>query len=204
MALIEAAERIVAERGIAALTVKDVQLAARQANRSAVRYHFGSRNDLLEAVLELRMRPVDKKRQEMLDRIGRSDDPPQARQAVEALVCPLAAETLGRADSRYARFLVQALLDPVLAEIVQKHLRAESFRMVQKLLIGLCPVGEPAAGWRANNIVKLNMITLATQEGLGTRRPESAVVVADLITSCVALLNAPASEAMDLQSGDTR
>ncbi|QDQ99539.1 TetR/AcrR family transcriptional regulator (plasmid) [Tomitella fengzijianii] len=197
MALIEAAERIVAERGIAALTVKDVQVAARQSNRSAVRYHFGSRNDLLEAVLDLRMRPVDNKRQEMLDRIGRSGDPPQARQAVEALVHPLAAETLGRADSRYARFLVQTLFDPVLAEIAQKHLRAESFRMVHKLLIGLCPAGEPAASWRADNIAQLNMITLATQEGRGTRRPESAAVVEDLITSCTALLTAPAPKAGD-------
>ncbi len=36
-----AAERIVAERGMPALTLKDVQLAANQANKSAAKYHFG-------------------------------------------------------------------------------------------------------------------------------------------------------------------
>ncbi|NKS02706.1 TetR family transcriptional regulator, partial [Rhodococcus hoagii] len=81
--MLVAAERIVAERGMPALTLKDVQLAANQANKSAAKYHFGSRDGLIEALVELRMTPVNARRQELLDEIGRLGGPPTVRQAVE-------------------------------------------------------------------------------------------------------------------------
>ncbi|MCU1639860.1 MAG: taurine dioxygenase [Nocardia sp.] len=46
--MIDAAERLIAERGLAAVTLQDVQNAAGQSNRSAAKYHFGSRDGLLD------------------------------------------------------------------------------------------------------------------------------------------------------------
>ena len=47
--MIDAAERLAAERGMAAMSLREVQAAAGQRNKSAAQYHFGSRAGLIEA-----------------------------------------------------------------------------------------------------------------------------------------------------------
>ncbi|PTR30244.1 TetR family transcriptional regulator [Rhodococcus sp. OK519] len=191
--MLEAAEQIIAERGMPALTLKDVQIAANQSNKSAAKYHFGSREGLIEALVELRMGPVNARRQELLDEMERLGTPPTVRQVVEALVRPLAAETLGRPGSRYARFLVQALFDPALADTIQKHLRAETYRHVHHLLTDLCPLPDEIAAWRTDNIVMLGITTFAAREGTDRTPAQTAAIVTDLVDTCVAVLAAPTS-----------
>lgn len=200
--MIDAAERIIAERGMPALTLKDVQIAANQSNKSAAKYHFGSREGLIEAVVESRMTPVNAHRQELLDRMDRMGGPTIHR-AVEALILPLAAETLGRPDSRYARFLAQALFDPALADTLQRHLRAETFRRIYQLLIDLCPTPGRVAAWRADHIVMLSITSFAAREGTARTPDETAAFVSDLVDTCVAVLAAPVSTLTDSTSGPT-
>lgn len=200
--MLDAAERIVAERGLPALTLKDVQVAAGQSNKSAAAYHFGSRDGLLEALVEARMAPVNTRRRDLLDDIERSGLRPTARRAVESLVHPLAAETLGRTGSHYARFLVQALFDPALADLVQQHLRADSYRRVHDLLIDLCPAPGDAAAWRTDQVVTLTMTTLAAHEGGDPAARRTDAVVADLVACCVAILDAPTAES-SYSTGDS-
>ena len=64
--MIDAAERIVAERGFSAMTVRAVQESAGQANKSAVQYHFGDRDGLIRAVLQRRMAVPNQQRTSML------------------------------------------------------------------------------------------------------------------------------------------
>lgn len=194
-AMIDAAERIIAEKGIASMTLKGVQLAANQGNKSAAKYHFGSREGLLEAIVEARMAPVNARRQELLDDMNRFGAPVTVRQAVEALVRPLAAETLGRPGSRYARFMVQALTDPALADIMQKHMNGESYRRVHKLMVDLSCAGRTSAVRRANNVMMLTMAALAAQEGQVRTPEQTAEIVSDLVDSCAAVLGAPNSPA---------
>ena len=191
--MIDAAEHIVAEQGLPALTLKDVQLAANQSNKSAARYHFGSREGLLDAVVESRMSRVNARRHAVLDRVQDSDQPATVRQLVDALVRPLAAETLCRPGSRYARFLVQALFDPALAGLLQKHLQAASYTAVVELLTDLCAAPPEIAQWRVQNVVMLNMMALAAHEGLDRTPGECDAIVSDLIVTCVASLEAPVS-----------
>ena len=46
-AIVEAAERLFAERGIEAVSLRDVSAAAGQRNHSAAQYHFGDRAQLV-------------------------------------------------------------------------------------------------------------------------------------------------------------
>ncbi|WP_416061769.1 TetR/AcrR family transcriptional regulator [Rhodococcus indonesiensis] len=202
-AMIDAAERIIAEKGIASMTLKGVQLAANQGNKSAAKYHFGSREGLLEAIVEARMAPVNARRQELLDDMNRLGALVTIRQAVEALVRPLAAETLGRPGSRYARFMVQALTDPALADIMQKHMNGESYRRVHQLMVELSCAGHASAVRRANNVVMLTMAALAAQEGRVRTPEQTAEIVSDLVDSCAAVLGAPNSPAAPEPRGVT-
>lgn len=191
--MIDAAERLIAERGLAAVTLQDVQNAAGQSNRSAAKYHFGSRDGLLDAIIEARMSPVDECRERLLGELSAQDSPPSARQAVESLVLPLAAQTLGRTGSRYARFLSQAMVDPALAETLQKHLRAESYRRAEEIVISVANAPRDIAEWRCANIVNLAILTYAKWEGTDRGLELTARIISELIDSCVAILEAQVS-----------
>ena len=189
--MVDAAEQIVAEQGMPMLTFKAVQTAAGQSNKSAAKYHFGSREGLLDAVVDARMAPVNARRHAMLQTLEQSDGVPTIRQLVEALILPLVAETLCREGSRYGRFLAQALFDPALAEIIQKHLRADSYITILQLLTDRCPAPADIASWRARSVVMLNMTTIASLEAMQWTPDQRDALVADLITTCVAALSAP-------------
>ncbi len=64
--LLDAAERLFADQGFAATSLRDLTAAA-DANLAAVNYHFGSKDALLEAVFEHRLGPVNRARLELLD-----------------------------------------------------------------------------------------------------------------------------------------
>ena len=52
--LISTAERLFAERGLEAVSLSEINRDAGQRNKSALHYHFGSRDGLLKALLEKR------------------------------------------------------------------------------------------------------------------------------------------------------
>ena len=59
-----------------------------QRNKSAARYHFGSREGLIEAVVAARMGPVNQRRLEMLAAYDARPGEPSLRDLVAALVVP--------------------------------------------------------------------------------------------------------------------
>lgn len=64
--LLDEAERLFAARGIWAVTNREITEAAEQRNVSALNYHFGSRNELLGAVLVRRGAELDKRRGDLV------------------------------------------------------------------------------------------------------------------------------------------
>lgn len=188
-AMIDAAERIVAERGLAALTLRAVQTESGQANKSAAQYHFGSRQGLLEAVIENRMRSVDDARRVLLDSLTM----PTSRDLVEALVQPFADATLRRDGSCYARFLAQAIFAPELGHLIDEHLRGDSFRTVWNRLVEISPLPRNITLLRMSSVMTLMLSALAAHEGRGVPRRTVDVIVTDLVDSCLALLDGPPS-----------
>lgn len=114
--LMEAGERLFAERGFSSVSVREILAAAHQRHISAVQYYFGSKEGLIKAILQYRMRPINDRRLAMLgmiERQGRTDD---LRSLVEAMVYPL-AESLQH-GSRYLRFVAHLSSDPVYDQIL--------------------------------------------------------------------------------------
>jgi len=102
--LVLAAEALFAERGLEGVSLREINRAAGQNNASALHYHFGSRDAVIEAIVALRMPPVDAHRLALLAEPGRDDPAGLA----EALVAPLAAvarEPAGR--NNWLRFQAQ-------------------------------------------------------------------------------------------------
>src|SRR6201995_3322027 len=65
-ALLQAAERLFAERGMYAVSNRQISEAANQGNNAAACYHFGTRTDLLRAIQSKHRRPIEELRARML------------------------------------------------------------------------------------------------------------------------------------------
>jgi AcrR family transcriptional regulator len=68
-ALTRAAEQLMAARGVNAVDLKQIQIAAGQKNRSVVNYYFGDRAGLITAIMTKHRLAVNAERHRMLDRI---------------------------------------------------------------------------------------------------------------------------------------
>ncbi|MFF7249280.1 TetR/AcrR family transcriptional regulator [Embleya sp. NPDC008237] len=90
--LIDAAEQVFAEQGIGQSNLRDIHRLAGQANKSALHYHFGSRDRLLDAVLERHHAHVDPLRAALVARLRDTSGPPDIPAILDALVAPLAAQ----------------------------------------------------------------------------------------------------------------
>ncbi len=105
MALILAAERLFAERGIEAVALRQINQAANQKNMSAAHYHFGSRDGLVEAVLRHRLPALDERRRAMLGAPAANRD---VRFYLRAFMMPLVEELHPRPEgNHYLRFIQQ-------------------------------------------------------------------------------------------------
>jgi AcrR family transcriptional regulator len=102
--LLREAERLFARSGVYQVTVREIVEAAGQRNVSAVNYHFGSREGVLEAILVRHGDPTDLARGEKLARVGAEGS---SRDLVAALVVPYASH-LATAEGRdYVRIVAQ-------------------------------------------------------------------------------------------------
>ena len=86
--LLDAAERLFAERGFAGTSVRVLTGAAR-ANLGAVQYHFGGKEALFQAVVDRRVGPIQKRRLALLDELeARGDGAPALEAVLRSLVAP--------------------------------------------------------------------------------------------------------------------
>jgi AcrR family transcriptional regulator len=121
--IMDAAERLFAERGIEAVSLRTINAEAGY-SVAALHYHFGTRDGLVRALLERAQPPMLRARAELLTTLSAQAPPLEA--IVEALVRPL---TAGMRDDFAAslarlRFLVRLSFDrsPYLTRTLEESL----------------------------------------------------------------------------------
>lgn len=192
--LVRAAAELFAEQGVHAARSRDIVKAAGQANDSAIGYHFGSRQGLLEAILEGRIAQEER---------TRARDLPGLEQAgldtlVEALVRPTADELLTREGRRFLRIIVQ-LSDRagVRSHRVPGPLRGTALaRQLSLVDDALDPtVPQKVRRERVAAVIMLLTATLADRARRIDRRRgltlDHEAFVANLVAMCVGALRAP-------------
>lgn len=102
--LLREAERLFARHGLYQTTVREITQAAGQRNVSALNYHFGSREGVLDAILERHGDATDDARRVELASLG---DEPSIRDLVGALVVPYAAHLATTEGRDYLRIVAQ-------------------------------------------------------------------------------------------------
>ncbi|MFG2133668.1 TetR/AcrR family transcriptional regulator [Streptomyces sp. NPDC048751] len=127
--ILTAAERLFAERGVYAVSNRQVSEAAGQGNNAAVGYHFGTKTDLVRAVVRKHATRIEEGRVRL---VAGLDDSADLHDWVSCLVRPV-TEHLAALGSPtwYARFCAQVMTDPALYPImVEESLTSPSMRLV--------------------------------------------------------------------------
>jgi AcrR family transcriptional regulator len=201
-ALLDCAERLFAEFGIEAVSPRRVALAAGQRNQSAIRYHFGSKDDLIAAVYTTRTGVINERRRAMLlamEKDGRIGD---LRALIATIALPLAelidSTTTGR---YYIRFLAHLFADRQRRDrLLATKLEAAPLRRLYRLLRLQRPE-LPDALWaeRLRLVIGTIISALADRERMrdagdpAWRALSAATVTSNLIDISIAVLTAPAS-----------
>jgi AcrR family transcriptional regulator len=199
--IVAAAERLFAERGIDAVSLLDVNRAAGQRNRSAVQYHFGTKEGVIHAILDKHTPGIEQRRHALLDEIEASGSL-GVRPLAEALVVPV-AEKLDDPDGGIAFLRLNAQLIGharyALLALHAERLNRGADRL-QRLTARACPeLPQPLWVPRWLLIVGLLFHGIADYAHLvergdgGKALPSRRVFVSHLVDGVVALLEAPVS-----------
>src|SRR3954471_13986835 len=114
-AIINAAEKLYAERGFGEVTLRDI-VAAAEVNLAAVNYHFGSKDELTAELFVSRSLALNRER---LSELRAAEDRGGGRagiaEVLRALVGPSLRGCLGRDRQRSAaaRFMIRASIESV-------------------------------------------------------------------------------------------
>lgn len=112
--ILDVAERLWAERGIAGASLREIVLASGTRNISAAQYHFGSRDALLALLIGRRVYFINELRHARLDALEASKSIGDAAAVVTETVRALADVVRDQPwGCNYVRVVAQVLLDPV-------------------------------------------------------------------------------------------
>jgi len=133
--ILDAAERLFAAHGFAGTSLRAVTKEA-GVNLAAVHYHFGTKEDLLRAVLSRIVVPVNRERLRLLGQVeaAAGSDPPSLEGILEAFIAPdlRLIRDLGERGVIITRFLGRSYTEP--AEMVQALSREHYEELGQRFM----------------------------------------------------------------------
>lgn len=193
--LVLTAERLFAQRGLDGVPLRQIGTEAGMANKSAVQYHFGSKEGLLQAILLNRVEHLTQRRRLLAARAA-SDD---LRAVIEAHQLPL-IEMAEDESCYYLSFLEQLLrydssVSP-LASLPEEHQQshAEYVRRVSDLTKH---IPQPLRVERIHRVSVMCVHVCADRHryrAFGLPVPSYALHVSSLLDDLVALLVATPSD----------
>jgi AcrR family transcriptional regulator len=190
--LLLAAERLFAAHGIDGVSLRQIAAEAGSSNNSAVRYHFGTKNELLAAIFSYRLDALLRRRALLIE----IADPDDLRARVEAHLLPL-LELAEAPDSHYVSFVEQLQrtgADDVFVDHAAVRQSHTAFLTVMRRL--LADLTEPARTLRIEHAQDLCLHLAAERErsvNRGERPLPFALYVSTVVDGITGFLLAPSS-----------
>lgn len=195
-AILVAAERLFAEHGVFSVSNRQISEVAEQGNNTAVSYHFGSKAELVRAIVRKHTESIEERRERMLAEIGGSSE---VRDWVACLIRP-SAEHLAElgTPSWFARFSAQVLTEPSLREIaINESLSSPALHRIVDGLYRCLPELPQEVGAERADMARQLMVHMnaererALAEGTATPRSSWDDAATGLIDAVVGLWLAP-------------
>lgn len=198
--ILDAAERLFLERGFRGASLRELTNSAR-VNLAAVGYHFGGKDELLRAVLERHVGPVNFERLRRLDRIEadwRAGKPRRLEPVLAALLEPAFASARSEPESRDVTTLLFREPHERMPELIESLFGECARRFHAAIARALGRADARATALRFQMVIGAMLHFLAgrhrhsrTFTGLEPEIPER-VVLDELIAFLAAGLRAPA------------
>jgi AcrR family transcriptional regulator len=201
-AILAAAERLFAEHGVFAVSNRQISEAAGQGNNAAVNYHFGTKTDLVRAIVRRHTEAIERIRIRM---VAEAADSTNLRDWVACVARPN-TEHLATLDSPtwFARFAAQVMTDPELRDIMtEESLTSPSLRQALEGLNRCLPEQPAEVRAERGEMTRLVMVHMTAEreralaDGLPTARASWHEAATGLIDAIVGLLLAPVTPAHD-------
>ena len=169
--ILDAAESLFMEHGFEATSLRSLTTAA-SVNLAAVNYHFGTKEELFEAVLTRRLDPMNQERIELLERLERDagGKPMSCEKILFTMLIP--ALRLARDEKRggknFLRLLGRAYADP--APFIRHFLSAQYAEMIgrykEAFLRALPHLSRQELTWRLHFVMGALSYTIAGTDAL--------------------------------------
>jgi AcrR family transcriptional regulator len=190
--LLLAAERLFAEHGLAGVSLRQISIEAGSSNNSAIRYHFGSKDDLLRAIFAYRLSDLMQRRALLRARAN----PDDLRAQLEAHILPL-IELAESPDSSYVSFIEQLQRAGAVDVFLHQSNAMQSQEEFASRMRRLLPhIPEPARSMRIQQAQDL-AVHLAAERERAIRRNDTvipfALFVSGVVDGLAGFLEAPAS-----------
>ena len=172
--LLDAAERLFAERGMDAVSIRDVTDVAK-ANVAAVNYHFGSREAMMSWVMARVVGPIHEERLARLDGLERkwSGKAVPLEEIIDAIAGPVVgqASKSGLSESLFFKLVGRIFAQRAdgLPQEIEAQLVHEDDRFKRAVAKALPTVAEDELAWRMHFMCG-GLIHLLTHQGIPQRQ----------------------------------
>lgn len=151
--ILDVAEELFAEEGLDRVSIRDITDAA-GVNLAAVNYHFGGKEELIGAVFERRIKPLNDARIEAIDQLQRQAGArtPKVEQILEAFILPaLSCCRKGEKEGKaFAKLFGRCLAEPrpEVEALLRRLFDPLAEKLDDALLKALPHLSRPEIFWR--------------------------------------------------------
>jgi AcrR family transcriptional regulator len=193
--LILAAEKMIAIHGLSGVSLRQINEAAGHKNSGATHYHFGSREGLIQAVLNYRIAAIAARRDAIVERLKQQPAGLDIRGLVSALAHPLVEELKPRPEGNHFLRFSERIRRERDEFQVDYSFPVESWRFAQaELLCRLAHLPHSLAALRVQMVLDHIISGLAGIEaklGYGAWTPATFIAIETLIDFIAAGVAAP-------------
>jgi len=150
--ILDTAERLIGLQGYASTSLRQIITEA-GVNLAAVHYHFGSKEDLLDAVVMRKAGPVNEARLAALARVEEEagDSAPDLEKVLDSFFAPT-AEVAAR-NPQFVRLMGRIYAEGLMPQIVQKHFQPAAGRFLAALRRAVPDLPQEELMWRVHFMV---------------------------------------------------
>jgi TetR/AcrR family transcriptional regulator, regulator of cefoperazone and chloramphenicol sensitivity len=178
--LLSVAESLFAERAIESVSLREIAAKAGNGNNNAVQYHFGSKDELVQAIFAWRVQQMEEPRRRLYSHACADGRKPDLADLVKILCLPMLDLVDEDGRHTYAAFITQYVLRhrPTGLEHAADQIDASTqvLRTLLKDIHETCGLSQLDGGDYRTGLIHLifaNMLVLSDSERLQTHSPQA-------------------------------
>ena len=189
--ILDTAEKLFGEQGYGATSLRQI-IAEAGVNLAAVHYHFGSKEELLDAVVVRKLSPINEERLALLDGAMADAGGITIESCLEAFLRP--AIMRASKDAPFCKLMGRLLGERLMELMVVKHFQHVAPRFIEALHRALPDLPDEELAWRVHFLIGAMAHTLhgpPETPGLPTPITDPELLLRRIVTFLSAGFQAP-------------